>query len=129
MAGIATYRTFSKNLQDVSRRVLDTLLPPQCLLCPCRTVEAGALCPACWAKLDVIDAPLCNRLGTPFAFDPGGELLHQTFAPGPIATFDLPVPGDPSFAGIRAATQALHFGGTQPFALSNAQDLVVGFAP
>ncbi len=59
--------------------------------------------------------------------DPSGELLLQSAAGGPIATYDMPVPVDPSFAGIFAATQAVHFGGIQPFALSNAQDLLLGY--
>jgi len=39
----------------------------------------------------------------------------------------MPVPGDVGFVGYELSTQALHFGGVQPFALSNAQDLLVGF--
>jgi hypothetical protein len=30
-------------------------------------------------------------------------------------------------AGIAISTQALHIGGVQPYVLSNAQDLVLGF--
>ncbi|MEW6071107.1 MAG: FG-GAP repeat protein [Planctomycetota bacterium] len=59
--------------------------------------------------------------------DPSGELLAQPFQPGPVATYDLPVPADLSFVGFAASTQALHVGGVQPFALSNAQDLRLGF--
>jgi len=59
--------------------------------------------------------------------DPSGEQLALSFASGPIATFQSPVPNDTAFAGLTIATQAIHFGGVFPFALSNAQDLVVGF--
>ncbi|MEW6074598.1 MAG: FG-GAP repeat protein [Planctomycetota bacterium] len=59
--------------------------------------------------------------------DPNGELLGQAFLPGPLATYNLPVPADPAFAGFPAATQALHIGGVQPWALSNAQDLFLGY--
>jgi len=56
---------------------------------------------------------------------PLGAIL---LAPGPLATFDAPVPGDPSLAGFELSTQAVHLGGIQPFALSNARDLVVGLS-
>ena len=59
--------------------------------------------------------------------DPHGELLQRTTLPGPLATFDIPVPADLALTGFNAATQALHTGGVAPFALSNAQDLVLGY--
>ncbi|MEW6071342.1 MAG: choice-of-anchor J domain-containing protein [Planctomycetota bacterium] len=59
--------------------------------------------------------------------DPNGELLLQPFLAGPVATYNLPVPVDVAFAGVAASTQALHIGGVQPWALSNAQDLVLGY--
>ncbi len=58
--------------------------------------------------------------------DPNGELLMQPTKPGPLATYDLSVPGDLGLLGFTLATQALHLGGMQPFALSNAQDLFLG---
>lgn len=61
-------------------------------------------------------------------FDLGGsgELLQQTAQPGPLATFNIQVPLDVSLCGLTLSSQALHFGTVIPFALSNAQDLVVG---
>jgi len=59
--------------------------------------------------------------------DPDGELLGFPTAAGPIASFPLPVPANPLLAGLALSTQAVHVGGVQPFALSNAQDLVLGF--
>ncbi len=59
--------------------------------------------------------------------DPNGEQLLLAPASGPVVVFDLLVPSDLSFVGIEAFTQAVHFGGTQPFALSNALDLFLGF--
>ena len=61
------------------------------------------------------------------AADPCGELLGQVLVPGSVATFDLAVPAKPTLAGIRLCTQAVHLGGIQPWVLSNAQDLVLGF--
>ena len=60
------------------------------------------------------------------AADPAGELLLLPPVAGPLATYHLPVPADPGLAGFELCTQALHFGGMPPFALSNAQDLFLG---
>ncbi|MEW6073108.1 MAG: hypothetical protein AB1726_11035 [Planctomycetota bacterium] len=59
--------------------------------------------------------------------DPNGELLGLDLVSGPQATYDLPVPADAVFAGFALSTQALHWGGVTPFALSNAQDLILGY--
>lgn len=55
-----------------------------------------------------------------------GEFLAQPFMAGPLAQFDIPVPTDLALCGFPVCTQALHFGAVSPFALSNAQDLIVG---
>ncbi len=47
--------------------------------------------------------------------------------PGPSANFALPIPNDVSLVGLQVSTQAVHLGGITPYALSNAQDLCVGF--
>jgi len=60
-------------------------------------------------------------------FDPNGELLGQIPRPGPLATFDIPIPDLLEFVGLPACTQAIHFGGGLPIVLANAQDLVVGY--
>ena len=61
------------------------------------------------------------------ALDAGsGELLGQSTQAGPLASFAIPVPLDASFVGSALSTQAILFGGTTPFALSNALDLVIG---
>lgn len=52
-------------------RLLDFLLPPQCLSCAQRTSEHPGLCAACWSEIEFIGAPCCDRTGLPFAFDPG----------------------------------------------------------
>jgi len=58
--------------------------------------------------------------------DPSGELLGQLPMPGHVAIYALPVPSDPMLSGFEIHSQALHFGNVQPFALSNAQHLIVG---
>jgi ComF family protein len=66
------------------RRGVNLVLPP---LCPaCREPVAGqALCAACWAKLHFIAPPYCERLGIPFAYDPGQGLLSMQAIADPPA--------------------------------------------
>ena len=67
-------------LRATLRGLLDVGLPP---LCPaCR--DPGALCAACWSRLHFIGRPYCERLGIPFAYDPGpGVLSMQALADPP----------------------------------------------
>jgi ComF family protein len=63
---------------------LDVALPS---LCPaCRELVAGeGLCAACWAKLAPIAPPYCDRLGIPFAYDPGPGVLSMEAIADPPA--------------------------------------------
>ncbi|MEX0697114.1 MAG: ComF family protein [Dongiaceae bacterium] len=58
------------------RFTLDVALPPLCPACR-EPVEDAGLCPACWSKLSFISRPFCERLGIPFAYDPGPGLLSM----------------------------------------------------
>jgi ComF family protein len=59
-------------------------LPPLCPACRDPVAETGALCPGCWARLSFIAPPYCERLGIPFAYDPGpGILSMQAIADPP----------------------------------------------
>src|SRR4030095_2912806 len=61
----------------------DVALPPLCASCRDLVAEDG-LCAACWAKLHLIAPPYCERLGIPFAYDPGpGVLSMQAIADPP----------------------------------------------
>ncbi len=62
---------------------------------------------------------LCANLG-------GHGKLVRLVQPGPVATFSFAVPNSASLCGFSLCTQAAHLGGVVPFALSNAQDLVLG---
>ncbi len=53
---------------------LDTALPRLCPSCR-EQVAAEGLCAACWSKLSFIARPYCERLGIPFAYDPGPGIL------------------------------------------------------
>jgi predicted amidophosphoribosyltransferase len=66
------------------RRVLDLALPPLCAACR-EPVEGRGLCPACWSKLSFITRPYCERLGTPFVYDPGPGVLSMEAIADPPA--------------------------------------------
>src|SRR5262245_28682594 len=63
---------------------LDTALPPLCPSCREQVADPRALCANCWGQLSFIARPYCERLGTPFAYDPGpGVLSAQAIADPP----------------------------------------------
>jgi ComF family protein len=65
----------SRWMRHGGRRVVDWLLPPCCLGCQTPTQSPHGLCAGCWAQLPLIERPRCERLGTPFAYDPGEGVL------------------------------------------------------
>jgi ComF family protein len=57
-----------------ARRVLlrglaDLVLPPVCMACRAAVDEPGCLCAGCWSRIDFIAPPICDRLGTPLAYE------------------------------------------------------------
>jgi ComF family protein len=58
------------------RRVLDIALPPLCAACR-EPVAGRGLCASCRSKLSFITRPYCERLGTPFVYDPGPGILSM----------------------------------------------------
>jgi ComF family protein len=65
------FSTVSGGVRAGFRHVLDWLIPPSCLACRNPITGASGLCATCWSKLQFIEAPYCDRLGTPFPFDEG----------------------------------------------------------
>jgi ComF family protein len=62
---------------------LNVALPPLCASCRELVADTG-ICPECWSKLHFIAPPYCERLGIPFAYDPGpGILSMQAIADPP----------------------------------------------
>lgn len=59
----------------LGRALLDLTYPPVCLNCEAPTAAPDTLCPSCFAKLRPITAPLCPRLGVPFAVSLGEDVL------------------------------------------------------
>lgn len=60
---------------QLGQAFIDLVYPPSCLMCSAALGEEGGLCPRCWRDVPFIEKPYCARLGTPFPFDHGGELL------------------------------------------------------
>ena len=67
------------------RLALDAVLPPLCASCRAPLADAGGLCPACWARMSFLAPPWCDRLGIPFAHDPGPGVLSMEAIADPPA--------------------------------------------
>jgi ComF family protein len=65
-------------------RALDIALPTLCPACR-EQVRDGGLCASCWSKLSMIAPPYCERLGIPFAYDPGPGVLSMQAISDPPA--------------------------------------------
>lgn len=63
-------------LRSSWRLAFDMALPPLCPSCREPVADHG-LCPACWAKLSPIERPFCEKLGIPFVYDPGPDVLSM----------------------------------------------------
>ncbi len=80
-AGLGT--GFRAGFRIAAGRTLNVALPPLCPACRGLVGENG-LCADCWGKLSFIAPPYCERLGIPFAYDPGaGVLSMQALADPP----------------------------------------------
>src|SRR3954453_1047166 len=63
---------------------LDIALPTLCVCCR-EPVDGEGVCAACWAKLSFIAPPFCPRLGIPFVYDPGPDMLSMEAIASPPA--------------------------------------------
>ena len=68
----------------IPRLALDVALPTLCVSCR-EPVDGEGVCAECWAKLSFIAQPYCPRLGIPFVYDPGPELLSMEAIANPPA--------------------------------------------
>src|SRR5215813_989508 len=87
------FSRFTNRLRSAGGRALNVALPPLCPACRQLVGERG-LCATCWSKLSFIAPPYCERLGIPFAYDPG---------PGVVSIQAIADP--PSYQRARAAVQ------------------------
>ncbi len=67
-----------QRFQFAAKHLVNTIFPPLCPICREHIGADGGVCTTCWAELSFIEAPLCDRLGTPFAFDPGPGIVSST---------------------------------------------------
>jgi ComF family protein len=66
------------------RGVVDLVTPSLCLGCGRPVGEPASLCLECWSTLQHIDEPVCDVLGTPFAYDQGaGAVSAEAMADPP----------------------------------------------
>jgi len=71
-------------LAHLPRLALDIALPTLCVSCR-EPVHGEGVCASCWAKLSFIAPPFCPRLGIPFVYDPGPEMLSMEAIASPPA--------------------------------------------
>jgi ComF family protein len=76
-----------------AKLALDIALPTLCVACR-EPVDGEGVCAECWSKLSFIEPPYCPRLGIPFVYDPGPELLSMEAIANP-----------PAYARARAAVR------------------------
>lgn len=69
---------------SASQLALDIALPTLCVACR-KPVAGEGVCAACWSQLSFIAPPYCPRLGIPFVYDPGPELLSMQAIANPPA--------------------------------------------
>jgi ComF family protein len=79
--------------RHTARLALDIALPTLCVACR-EPVSGEGVCATCWAKLSFIAQPYCPRLGIPFVYDPGPDLLSMEAIANP-----------PAYARARAAVR------------------------
>jgi ComF family protein len=63
-------------LRHAASLALDIALPTLCVACR-EPVAGEGVCAECWSKLSFIAKPYCPRLGIPFVYDPGPDLLSM----------------------------------------------------
>ncbi len=79
--------------RQAAKLALDIALPTLCVACR-EPVDGEGVCAQCWAKLSFIAPPYCPRLGIPFVYDPGPDMLSMEAIADP-----------PAYARARAAVR------------------------
>ncbi len=65
-------------VQFAATHLANAIFPPLCPICRDHVGSNGGVCTTCWTALSFIEAPLCDRSGLPFAFDPGPGIVSST---------------------------------------------------
>lgn len=69
---------------QAAKLALDIALPTLCVACR-EPVAGDGVCGACWAQLSFIAPPYCPRLGIPFVYVPGPDLMSMEAIADPPA--------------------------------------------
>src|SRR5690242_10995141 len=77
-------RAFGGAWSHAVKLALDIALPTLCVSCR-EPVEGDGVCAECWARLSFIEPPYCPRLGIPFVYDPGPDMLSMEAIANPPA--------------------------------------------
>ncbi|HLH90741.1 MAG TPA: ComF family protein [Xanthobacteraceae bacterium] len=88
-----SFGLFRTGVRQVAKLALDIALPTLCVACR-EPVDGEGVCAACWAKLSFIAPPYCPKLGIPFVYDPGPDMLSMEAIADP-----------PAYARARAAVR------------------------
>ncbi len=76
--------TIPERAKQVSRALLNGLLPPRCISCYTRVDQPGSLCAHCWAELRFLGDPCCSICSHPFPHDVGeGAICASCIAKPP----------------------------------------------
>ena len=67
------------------RGFVDLVTPSLCLGCGSGVSEPASLCLHCWAGLQHLDEPVCDVMGTPFAYDQGEGAVSSAAISDPPA--------------------------------------------
>jgi ComF family protein len=68
----------------IGRSFVDIIVPPKCLSCRTPVTQGSSLCISCWQDLQFLESPVCDVMGTPFAYDQGeGALSAAALADPP----------------------------------------------
>ena len=89
----AALRLCRDGTRQLAKLALDVALPTLCVACR-EPVDGEGVCASCWAKLSFIAPPYCPRLGIPFVYDPGPDMLSMEAIADP-----------PAYARARAAVR------------------------
>jgi ComF family protein len=71
-------------LSHAAKLALNIALPALCISCR-EPVDGDGVCAECWARLSFIAPPYCPRLGIPFVYDPGPDMLSMEAIANPPA--------------------------------------------
>src|SRR5436305_14914216 len=80
----AAFTAIRRSWSHASKLALDVALPTLCVSCR-EPVEGEGVCAECWGKMSFIAPPFCPRLGIPFVYDPGPDMLSMEAIASPPA--------------------------------------------